>query len=547
MRAWLWLILLVSTSSAQATSVELARFDGGETGIESLREAPESSWKAAPALQRGAAEQSWWRLRVKQPQAGSDIVLSLKETYDASVTVWMPPDYRPQHAGIFDPAWKQVGSRHRLAFILPADFADQPVYVRHEGGRYQPMAVAAMPLETYVALDLQRVRFTSAILASLLLLGIVATVYAIALWRWMLLMFCGWVASCVLYVAAMSGEIVALLPWPSLLPHAMRMSGVAINFGLVMVYGFTIGFLELDRCYPRAARLMKVLVAIAAVLAIVIVIWPRSPLANQAINIVALALAVLALGTAAARARSGSPQGWFYLIGWGGVTVAGVARVWFFLNHQGTPPMLEWLHPLAYAVGALVLVLATARAARYAERELHVARHEARTDPLTELPNRAEFDAALAARLHAARESGAPLWLMFLDLDHFKSINDRHGHAVGDACLKAVGDILRKHVRAGDLIARYGGEEFVLMIEGAGAQRALDAAESLRAAVNAEAIRVKPHRIVLSVSIGLSELRAEDEAAELLARADAALYRAKQNGRNRVEADFADKPGVSAP
>ena len=56
-----------------------------------------------------------------------------------------------------------------------------------------------------------------------------------------------------------------------------------------------------------------------------------------------------------------------------------------------------------------------------------------------------------------------------------------------------------------------------------------------------------PHRIVLSVSIGLSELRAEDEAAELLARADAALYRAKQNGRNRIEADFADKPGVSAP
>jgi diguanylate cyclase len=102
-------------------------------------------------------------------------------------------------------------------------------------------------------------------------------------------------------------------------------------------------------------------------------------------------------------------------------------------------------------------------------------------------------------------------------------------------------------VRAGDLIARYGGEEFVLMIEGAGARRALDAAESLRAAVNAEAIRVKPHRIVLSVSIGLSELRGEDKAADLLARADAALYRAKQNGRNRVEADFADKPGVSAP
>lgn len=547
MRAWLWLVLLVFISPVQATSVELARLDASAADIETLREAPESSWKAAPVLRRGAAEQSWWRLRVKQPQAGNDIVLSLKETYDASVTVWMPPDYRPQQAGIFDLAWKQVGSRHRLAFILPARFVDQPVYVRHEGGRYQPMPVTALPLEDYLALDLQRVRFTSAILASLLLLSAVATVFAIALRRWMLLMFCGWVASCVLYVAVMSGEIVALLPWPSLLPHAMRMSGVAINFGLVLVYGFTIGFLELDRYYPRASRLIKALVAIAAVLAIVIVIWPRSPAANQGINIVALLLAALALGTAAARARAGSLQGWFYLIGWGGVTVAGVARVWNFLNLQGTPPMLEWLHPLAYAVGALVLVLATARAARYAERELHVARHEARTDPLTGLPNRAEFDAALAARLQAARESNTSLWLMFLDLDHFKSINDRYGHAVGDACLKAVGDILRKHVRASDLIARYGGEEFVLMLEGAGAQRALDAAESLRAAVNSGAILVKPHRIVLSVSIGLSELRGDDEAADLLARADAALYRAKQNGRNRVEADFADNLGLSAP
>jgi len=534
MRAWLWLILLVSTSSAQATSVELARFDGGETGIESLREAPESSWKAAPALQRGAAEQSWWRLRVKQPQAGSDIVLSLKETYDASVTVWMPPDYRPQHAGIFDPAWKQVGSRHRLAFILPADFADQPVYVRHEGGRYQPMAVAAMPLETYVALDLQRVRFTSAILASLLLLGIVATVYAIALWRWMLLMFCGWVASCVLYVAAMSGEIVALLPWPSLLPHAMRMSGVAINFGLVMVYGFTIGFLELDRCYPRAARLMKVLVAIAAVLAIVIVIWPRSPLANQAINIVALALAVLALGTAAARARSGSPQGWFYLIGWGGVTVAGVARVWFFLNHQGTPPMLEWLHPLAYAVGALVLVLATARAARYAERELHVARHEARTDPLTELPNRAEFDAALAARLHAARESGTPLWLMFLDLDHFKSINDRFGHISGDNVIQAFARILKDKAPRDAIVGRLGGEEFVVLLPHGQAAAAALMAETVRAAFKDAARAVVPAEINPTASFGIAVARRDEGLLPLMDRADRALYRAKNEGRDCV-------------
>lgn len=536
----LLLALLLSCTVAHAAAVEIALLQQPAPDIAALRAAPESAWQAKDVVRRQAAGPSDWRLQLGADRPEGDVVLVLKETYDAQLTVWLPPDYQPQSAGTFDPNWHQIGSRHRLTLLLPAEVAHLPVYLRHAGGRHQPIPVSVEALAHYVAQDLNRVRFTNAVLAALLLLGVVATVYAVALRRWLLLLFCVWVASCTLYVAVMSGEIAALLPWPGLLPYALRASSAGINIGIVVVYAFTIGFLELGRYYPRLARAMQLLVACAALLAVLVVVMPNSILPSQGMNLVSLALAAIALGAAAARARAGSVQGWFYLIGWGGLTLVSVARVWWFLNLRGTPPLLEWLHPLAYVAGALALVLATARAARYAEREMHAARHVARIDPLTHLPNRLDMDQGLALLIRQARDELAPLSLMFLDLDRFKTINDRHGHAVGDACLAAVGTILRHHVRASDLIARYGGEEFVLALEGAGRERALEAAEALRAAVQAEAVIVDGARVDLTVSIGLSELRPQDTAADLLARADAALYRAKQHGRNRVEADFAD-------
>jgi diguanylate cyclase (GGDEF)-like protein len=127
---------------------------------------------------------------------------------------------------------------------------------------------------------------------------------------------------------------------------------------------------------------------------------------------------------------------------------------------------------------------------------------------------------------------------MFLDLDHFKAINDRYGHALGDRCLVLVGNILRRHVRASDLIVRYGGEEFVLALEGAGRERGIAAAQELRGAVEEGGREIDGHAVGLSVSIGLTDHRAGDRVEDFLARADAMLYRAKREGRNRVAFDL---------
>jgi diguanylate cyclase (GGDEF)-like protein len=154
------------------------------------------------------------------------------------------------------------------------------------------------------------------------------------------------------------------------------------------------------------------------------------------------------------------------------------------------------------------------------------------------LPNRNQLDHDLAELMRQAEHNKLPLSLMFLDLDHFKAINDRHGHAIGDRCLVMVGNILRRHVRASDLIVRYGGEEFVLALEGAGRERGIAAAEGLRAAVEEGVREIDGCAVGLSVSIGLTDHRPGDRVEDLLARADAVLYRAKREGRNRVVADL---------
>lgn len=538
MRLWLTLCLLFAATFADAADVRVDRFVGDAThvGITELRAAPDSAWQSAPYMQRQTDAVSYWRLRVDATTSQEDLIVALREVFAADLVVWMPPDYRPQQVGMFNPDWHQVGSRHRIALLLAAEAAGLPIYLGRSGNDSQPTRVSAQPLADYLADDLTRVRFTSFVLSSLLLLGAVAIVYALAMRRRNLLLFCVWIASAFIYVAVDTGEA-TVLTWPALWPALRGINTFTTQIGAAAAFAFTISFLDISHGYPRTARVMKAMVAAVALLAL-FTFSTRAVL--PLLNVLVLALSALSLIVAALRARAGSSQGWFYLIGWGSTAGLSAARAWFYLIKQGTPAWLEWLHPLSYAFGALALVLATARAARYAEREMHFARRVARTDALTALPNRMELDSGLTELIEATRAQGKPLCLLFLDLDHFKSINDRFGHPIGDACLIRLGQILRRHVRTSDLIARYGGEEFVIVLEGAGNTRALEAAQILRQAVQKEGTQIRGRAVNLTVSIGVSDLRDSDDADALLARADAALYQAKLRGRNRVEVDFLD-------
>jgi diguanylate cyclase (GGDEF)-like protein len=152
-------------------------------------------------------------------------------------------------------------------------------------------------------------------------------------------------------------------------------------------------------------------------------------------------------------------------------------------------------------------------------------------DPMTSVPNRRHF---LSLAGEAVADGDRQLTAIMLDIDHFKQVNDSYGHLVGDTVIEEVGARLRSVIRDGDLLGRYGGEEFAVVVT-AGPQRAEYVAARLLEVVNREPIQTTAGPLRVTVSVGYSHrIDTDSDLGSLLGRADQALYRAKQDGRNRV-------------
>ncbi|HET9450296.1 MAG TPA: GGDEF domain-containing protein [Aggregicoccus sp.] len=162
-------------------------------------------------------------------------------------------------------------------------------------------------------------------------------------------------------------------------------------------------------------------------------------------------------------------------------------------------------------------------------------RERAVTDATTGLKNVRYFHEQLARELSRARRDGRPLCLVAADLDHFKRVNDVHGHAVGDRVLAAAARVLEHCVRAEDVACRVGGEEFTVICPGATAEDALHIAERIREGVERVRVPSPKGTVKLTLSLGVCVYRPGEPAHVLASRADAALYAAKRGGRNRVE------------
>lgn len=171
---------------------------------------------------------------------------------------------------------------------------------------------------------------------------------------------------------------------------------------------------------------------------------------------------------------------------------------------------------------------------REKSQEIQTQLSAAFSDPLTSVANRPAFDYELSRRIQEWQRQKTPVSLVILDVDHFKRLNDTYGHPAGDEVLKLLARTLESTVRQMDLVARYGGEEFCVVLPNSGESRAKEAAERLRQTIADRPFKVDGTELSITVSVGVSCILANDDAASLLKRSDLALYESKRAGRNCV-------------
>ena len=238
--------------------------------------------------------------------------------------------------------------------------------------------------------------------------------------------------------------------------------------------------------------------------------------------------------------------------GWGvtGLTMLGLL--------MGNEHLEKPYSPSAMATGVLAMVYLGVSFHAYVDRSMSYFKrmrdynaqlHDlASHDPLTRVFNAGAYYRACDQQIHANQRSNQPFAVLFIDLDHFKSINDTYGHAVGDDVLRTVAKTLQDSVRRSDIVGRIGGEEFSVFLPNTQVAGAEQLAEALRVAIESIHIEVDGVRLKITASIGVAAKRFDQETMQAIQQhADQAMYEAKRGGRNRVSTFGADGDGLALP
>ena len=534
-----WLLLAMTggalaLSTAHAQQGGIVRIDPlpatGQVATQTAGIFHERDFKADPAVPSVVGNGSW-RL---QPAAGLEQPLLLVyHPYSARVSVRLAPGIAPSSQTLFDRNLDPQYSRHALVFPLSGD---GPVDLRVEGARY-PLQVAVVPRATHIANDLVQVRVLQLAVGVLVGVSLTVLLFWAMLRERVYLLYSSSMALQMLYVLCSYGEAYAIPGLRSLAilraPGIWFLATVSTMVSVLLLLDYA----DLRRRVPRLGRLMRWLgIYLPAVLLLLLVSpWPAGkdwfPNAGNLLFLLTNLLAILALALAW---RGGGRHAGFILIAWVPLVFFSTARAVQLSLGIAVEPWLQYGLPLVLAFAAVVLALGLADRMLTFRQERDTAQEHAERDWLTGVMNRAGIEHRLDWAVLNTRRERLPLSLLFLDVDDFKQVNDRHGHAVGDNCLRAVVRAISAELRYGDQLGRLGGEEFVLGLPDADRTRAMATAEHLRRKIESECRDVEGVEVALTVSIGVAECNATDTVASLIKRADKAMYVAKHGGRNRV-------------
>lgn len=425
----------------------------------------------------------------------------------------------------------------RLVWRVPAtQRASAPVLLKLDAVPtvVAPVNFQLLSFNSYVQQDSQWLVFASASLAVMLAMVFMALCFAVMLRDVTYAWYAGYILCYSLIQAVQTGFVFHPLEWTwmSGLAPIIGMSAIALSVAFASL--FMIRFCELRRHAP----LLRVAVMTLAIgmIQIVLMLCSHVPLlidvAQLLLNPALMIGAALLLSATLVACARGSRQAWFFLAGWAPLLVLTALAS---AQANGSLAGWEWLNDASLAIGAFeAIVLSFGLADRTLRLRLDrdTVRVLADHDALTNVLNRRAWSERARALL--AGGEPRPISVLFLDLDHFKLLNDRQGHHTGDRALVAVAKALAVELRPGDLLGRYGGEEFVALLDATTAQPAMQVATRLCRRVHRLEIPVDGESKWLTVSIGVAMRVDGDDLESLVERADKAMYEAKLNGRNRI-------------
>ena len=438
---------------------------------------------------------------------------------------------------------REFGGAHDSVFIVPGGLAaGQSVYLRvsvKEDG-IESLRFSLGTLSTTLGHAAAHSRMIALTVGALTAMALGSLLIWFILKDRLFLLYPGMFLLEALYLVYFSGEG---FDWP-LLWHGRAISAFTWNVPVALSGAMASLFIreiaDLRHSSPRVYRIFGVLAWVFVVLAF-------SNLAHfiglgglvAAIgNLVFVGTAIFTLVVAFLAWRRGNRAAGWFLIAWGMLETFAILTAvrLLFDRAENAEGLLYYGLPFSMVAAAILVALGVADRLREQRAALTEAERRAQTDPLTGVLNRRSLIERLDAACLRARARGLPIALLFIDLDHFKEINDSFGHAAGDACLGAVIAPIQAELRQSDVVGRYGGEEFVVILSSADIAAAHPIAERIRHRVASVRVEGFGEPIQLTCSIGVATSDTLGVWGEhLIAQADAAVYAAKRSGRNRVQ------------
>ena len=411
-------------------------------------------------------------------------------------------------------------------------------------------AFSLEPAATFREADLFSAQRIAACIAVTLTMMLSAVFFGTRLRDDVYLWYVGHVAGFLAFQATNTG---LMARWLDFLPDGWRWVWLAqvlgIGLSVFCATHFISTFLSVAQVLPRTDRWLRRLAwtTWASTLTLVtvqlaLVNWSGVGAVNAIGNIVQNALTaiacVLALGTCAYLAIKRRRFALYLLVGWMPLLAVSILSAVELISGVPTPIWQPWLLPAA-AFEALILSAGMAARTLDLRNERDAARMTAEIDPLTGALNRRGLFNRLAQLPPDPTGGGTVHALLYCDLDFFKRINDTHGHDAGDACLQHFVKCAQSVLRSEDSVGRIGGEEFVMLLKAHDTAQAVAIAERLRSLLHASPVVWRDRVVALTVSIGIARIDSQTNFDAALTKADAALYRAKEGGRDRVCSDDA--------